>query len=576
MSTQLWSGRTCYVKYQDSKGRDVFAPQGYPLTVDDGSSNSKVPSPYAWRVKQDASTGKFFFVSLSTLTKRWRLPDLNDEAFQQELIQWSQTQKAAAVAITTTPSSGGGMIDNDLSMTPPHHLHNSSAYTSGKATPSGRHGSTAANHHDVSDGLYTTAVHNSPALFVASPSPTFFFAKTNNATVTTPLKQQQHDLITTPNSSSHPTQQKAFVYDDEEWKAVDAKHRRLAQLREQEDAMRMQQSIEADEMRKGVGPAGRSHQQHQQQQYHNSNNGNGGDSLSPSSYAQQFPQCNHNATSSGTPYDEFVPYGNDSHASAVNHEMNRRRVDREGRQRAIYGELAALEAEERLLELQTKREEDQLRKLEEQQLDAVRQSSSNHHLLQQQQHQQASSVPVGAAPIHNAAHYQNHSLQPGGVLLVDHPLRSPPQHYHQTMVPDPYHRGGPGTTGAPPTTAAAVDTQHLTSVIQTLQKMLDHEREVNAKLQQQLEEKEQLALEQLAIDAEREQREIAMRIRMLEAIAAHRREVELLAEEKKQQEQYAQDGGGGGGETLRAQLARHAQRYIPDHPLGSTEDEDFV
>ena len=144
------------------------------------------------------------------------------------------------------------------------------------------------------------------------------------------------------------------------------------------------------------------------------------------------------------------------------------------------------------------------------------------------------------------------------------------------MVPDPYHRGGPATTGALPTTAGAVDTQHLTSVIQTLQKMLDHEREVNAKLQQQLEEKEQLALEQLAIDAEREQREIAMRIRMLEAIAAHRREVELLAEEKKQQDQYAQDGRGGGGETLRAQLARHAQRYIPDHPLGSTEDEDFV
>ena len=82
---------------------------------------------------------------------------------------------------------------------------------------------------------------------------------------------------------------------------------------------------------------------------------------------------------------------------------------------------------------------------------------------------------------------------------------------------------------------------HLSSVIATLQAMLDEERGQNLRLQRMVEERERILLERNLADAEQEQRELSMKLRMTEAIAAYRKEQEILQLEAAEST-IAQDG----------------------------------
>jgi predicted DNA binding CopG/RHH family protein len=505
--TTLWSGRTCYVKYQDIKERDIFVPQGYD--VED-------TSPYAWRLKQDHASGKFFFVNLGGLSKRWRLPDIHDDSFMQELLQWSHDHKVDP-ALQRQIASDVSRLTSRMSSQPP-----------------GGSSSTPTRTMSVQGA--------SPVLFVASPSPYFPPASRLGGGGTPPQQQQQVN---------------AFVYDDAEWKAVDERHRRAKAMQDKDDAMRTEREREMEDMHRGVGPAGRS--------YDDPRTRRGDD-------AAQHHVANH---PNRTPYDEFVDYGDTGRQSAVQYELARRGAERDERQRALREELAALEAEERLLTLETQREERQIRSMEEQQLDALRRGTS----ARAADRSSDDAVVYGAAraaAVHDAETTTPSARREGGPQAPYRPAlerrtalspsaHDSPPHAATTKIRDPYDANSSDLL-QPDAASTSSQVRHLSSVIETLQKMLDHERDRNAKLQQQLDDKERIALEQLAAEAEREQREIAMRIRMLEAIAAHRRETYLLEEEKKNAEDESV-------ETLRAQLTRHAQQYVPDHPLEDLDGE---
>ena len=118
------------------------------------------------------------------------------------------------------------------------------------------------------------------------------------------------------------------------------------------------------------------------------------------------------------------------------------------------------------------------------------------------------------------------------------------------------------------------ETQRLTAVIETLQKLLEHERERNERLQRQLDERDRVAMEHVLADAEREQREIMMRVRMVEAIAAYRKEDELAVDDKARDEtETAEDVRG----RLKQRVDDPVQRRqsssrLPRHPLDDGED----
>jgi hypothetical protein len=122
----------------------------------------------------------------------------------------------------------------------------------------------------------------------------------------------------------------------------------------------------------------------------------------------------------------------------------------------------------------------------------------------------------------------------------------------------------PLAVSSPP--AAPVDKseqQRLTAVIETLQKLLEHERERNERLQRQLDERDRVAMEHLLAEAEREQREIMMRVRMVEAIAAHRKEDEMRSLDTLEDEEQT-------AAMVRGRL-KGGDR-IPRHPLDDGDD----
>lgn len=75
----------------------------------------------------------------------------------------------------------------------------------------------------------------------------------------------------------------------------------------------------------------------------------------------------------------------------------------------------------------------------------------------------------------------------------------------------------------------------LTQVIDGLQRMLEHEREINARLTRELQERDRAIMERNLADAEAEEDDTRFKMRMLEALAAKKREADRsrsLAEEQ--------------------------------------------
>eukprot|EP00744_Colponema_vietnamica_P019002 GILI01026860.1.p1 GENE.GILI01026860.1~~GILI01026860.1.p1 ORF type:complete len:267 (+),score=65.43 GILI01026860.1:46-801(+) len=75
---------------------------------------------------------------------------------------------------------------------------------------------------------------------------------------------------------------------------------------------------------------------------------------------------------------------------------------------------------------------------------------------------------------------------------------------------------------------AALDA--LTAVVHSLQSMLEGERASKSQLQQQLAERDRVLLERKAADAEAEEDDLRLKVRMLESLAARRREDARLQE----------------------------------------------
>lgn len=84
-------------------------------------------------------------------------------------------------------------------------------------------------------------------------------------------------------------------------------------------------------------------------------------------------------------------------------------------------------------------------------------------------------------------------------------------------------------------------------------------------LQRQLQERDRLLLEHKLADAERERREIALRVRMVEALAAYRQRMDTLVEEEQASATRAI--------TARASQGRHSS--VPRHPLMDNDLSDF-
>lgn len=532
-NTTLWSGRTQYTREWDSKGREVFVPHGFTLG----------DAPYCWRVKQDPTSLKYFFVNAAGYGKRWRLPDLHDVSYAAEL-----KQKMQQSVLTAASSRNMSVIAGPSS---------SSASIGG------------------ADGTFDSMVTSSPVLYVAPPHGGSSSGSRPSAVPQHPLGAMHH---VSSAGGGHPSDP-AFVYDDDEWRALENERRRVEELRRRDDAIRLEQEAEAQLMSQvqrapRVAPlrvvtdapavtsgsqtppppplsaAGTSEADAQHS-----------DERAPTERPRK-PAATLHSISHKTPYDEYVDYTEQSRHAAVQAELMRRRHDTEERQRTLQNELEALEHEEQLLRLQAQRDTVHMQRVEQAQVELLRQQQQEAAEQQSRAYHSNANVVDSRGNMYSATP-QHHFQQPSSSQFIPDPYR-----LHST--PHPYGAHHPDEhRGTPSQSQDSSQVPHLLTVIKTLEKLLEHERQTNEKLTKQVEEKDRLALEQMAYEAEREQREIAMRIRMLEAIAAHRREQQLLAEEAAAKAEEVN-----GDETVRAQLARQAQRYIPQHPLGDDAHDD--
>jgi hypothetical protein len=215
------------------------------------------------------------------------------------------------------------------------------------------------------------------------------------------------------------------------------------------------------------------------------------------------------------------------------------------RQQSHMQAAAQLQFEREMLLEQRQRDKQLIDALQQQQLEAMRNSSSvavmkptTHYMPDSDQlHAATGGVPVPTANTR-------------GVLPVSSTVASA-YPAHPLAV----------TGGSPAVAADKSETQRLTAVIETLQKLLEHERERNEKLQRQLDERDRVAMEHMLADAEREQREIMMRVRMVEAISAYRKEDEMRAADDAEE-----------AERTAAMLRGRMQgAHVPRHPL---DDDD--
>ena len=220
-------------------------------------------------------------------------------------------------------------------------------------------------------------------------------------------------------------------------------------------------------------------------------------------------------------------------------ELQHQREAQAQREQSIRQAEAQLQIEREMLQEQRQRDKQVIEALEQQQLESIR--SSAHHRTTPSQDLGQFQRPAASLPTGRASHSDS---------LRGHPVA-------RTTSP-----------------SDKSETQRLTAVIETLQKLLEHERERNERLQRQLDERDRVAMEHVLADAEREQREIMMRVRMVEAIAAYRKEDELAVDDKARDEtETAEDVRG----RLKQRVDDPVQRRqsssrLPRHPLDDGED----
>ena len=102
--------------------------------------------------------------------------------------------------------------------------------------------------------------------------------------------------------------------------------------------------------------------------------------------------------------------------------------------------------------------------------------------------------------------------------------------------------GGGGGGGGEDSRYVAHQVASLTQVIDGLQRMLEHERQTNARLTRELQERDRIIMERNLADAEAEEDDTRFKMRMLEALSSKKRESERdrsLAEEQRARNEYA-------------------------------------
>lgn len=120
---------------------------------------------------------------------------------------------------------------------------------------------------------------------------------------------------------------------------------------------------------------------------------------------------------------------------------------------------------------------------------------------------------------------------------------------------------------------------------------VEHERKTNERLMRELDEKERLLTEHRIADIEREQQQLALRMRLLDALVAHRQKMQLLHEEDPTRGGSLEYRGGRERGTLGGRSPESAGRgmsaagpggdgrrsgsYVPPHPLMDNFGDDL-
>lgn len=491
-------GRTEYLRLIVDGRKEVFVAQ--PYTLEDPL--------YCWRVKEDRSTGRKFFVNVGGLGKKWSLPDIQSSAFRDEVRQLD-----GAHSHRRRDSSTPSRLDSERSA-PRHHTY---------GPPSASHSTPYLHKNGASSSSpssFERMTYSSPSVVVVRPPPPPTAASSSALLPAQPASSVAVTLGTDGSTT-------AFVYDDDDWRALDEARKRTEMLRAQEQHMQqtMQEERELmDRVRRG----------------------------------QLAPIIAHAPLS----LDE-TDAALQEHESLIAIELAKRRAEQKERTQTMQSELEAIRREEQQLQSMIDRDRQQVRALHEAHVAALRKEREEleQAALQKQQKQQSASSSTPPQPANAATAFtppSTHKWADPYSLLAE---KSAASRSPSSSAP----HVGDTTTGGP--TVA-----HLLSVIDTLQKLLEHERRQNEKLQRQLDQQERLTLEQVAADAEREKQDIALRLQMLEAIAAQRR---VSLEQEQQSQRAGRQEEDREGTRLRNQLLKQYASNNHEEEEGGRLDEGY-
>lgn len=505
----LWSGTTLYERHLNAK-RELWIPKGF--TKDD--------LLYCWKVKFDLATGKHFFVNLAGFGKSWRLPDIYDARVQEDMRRFAESIGSSATAVTNDqlaacdtpppvpasarPSSSAARREEGA----PSQAPRSDKHSAGP-------GDSRRESFRSSEGMVSTA-KSSATLQRHTPPP---------------------EVVAN-----------SFRYDDDAWGGTSGAEAESPSsppppsaatalaLRESDEARRRERELERDLMARGV----------RQPNLFDPLAGTGmASELLPTRPAGPAPAL----TSAKTldVVEQLFERSSQLEASYAHHVTTQQQ-----RLESLSRSHVALETERQLKDALYVKEVAELARLEQEQAARIA------HDAEEVRRRLSQSPPRSSSPAFSRDPPLRDS---GGSSGVSFPTQRPAS---------AGERASRAVVAALPPAASSsaslvegpsfVDDRGSRALLLAMEQ-LDHERVLNVKLAQQLEERDRLLMQHLIADAERERREIALRIRMVEAMAAYRREHEL-EQQLLDEEQEA--------DALQRQLSSSptwASRYIPRHPL---------
>lgn len=566
LANVVWSGRTAYRReWDETRSREVFVP----VSVESVEVARKIGREcLCWYVKRDTDSGKPFFVSCSGVSrwKRWKLPDLLDPTVAAEAR--AHMDAAAIAVVAATPSRGSPSVSPSIDplsvVSPPINAYHpqASKVHSALSTPAPTEGgssrtvSSPPHASAVMQPLYSTTPHNQyqrqePRTFPGDPGrgtgssapPATTLSALDDDVVfhTPPGTSKEHRIVPAaddnddaPDATAY-ANSTAFNYDDPSWVPIAAERQRRETLKERDRTMAAERDMVAKEMER-----------------------RGTHDMIPRRALQQLTSpstATAVSTEPVTPPDE----------SKFRYALHSVQEGWRHRDASLRQELDALSAEEARLAEEAAQAEASLHDLMEAQANALQLAALHNGTSHPEVVVGASATThANASPVSQMFFDGNESWTTVKARSRTSPTRTPVDDGSTIVAPlrtsshasDEGHMQHRRVLVIPD----SGEESRLLSVIKTLEQLLDRERETNLKLTHALELEERKRLVREAAEVEREQREIALRIRMLEAMAVHRREQQLL-ELRKQQNR--------GEDFIRTSLAEEAARsaHTNRHPL---------